>query len=355
MAGRSSRAHGWDDGLDPEAMEKADAEWLGAERPPGRHFRRRLRLLVHALNESAASKGRADEDRQALSHGRLTVPHEDDGEDFVHLETVALLHQVAEAAWSLLFALAPDVRSPMLFLGQLKTGELRGRVRKAKDDPANLDRLLRHVLLVDEHQPGERYRVVAEERLPAVRRLLLITASRLDDDRRLHNAIKHGFAVTTSRALIGFTLHDPSDLQPGDVPDVDLGRNAIWMTVLEQRDDPRGTRSWTVTRTALNDLDQELWAVLMLTSLLDAFWDCARARRGHGQQVQLRLPTDADVDVLNDQPPNTLRKAVFDTLYAGDGSISCIFYADRRSATRDGPRPRTSQDGDPGHGGQDSS
>ncbi len=113
---------GWDEGLSDQELSKVDAEFLGGGRPPGRHFRSRLRLLMKALDPAADM-------RQPVTYGRLTVvAEEDDDEVFVHLEAVILLHQLAEATWSLLFAAGPDVRSPSLFLAQLRTPGLPAQV-----------------------------------------------------------------------------------------------------------------------------------------------------------------------------------------------------------------------------------
>ncbi len=160
---------------------------------------------------------------------------------------------------------------------------------------------------------------------------MLLAADRLIVDRPFHNAMKHGFAVTTPRALLGFTFDDPR-LQRDADPDLELGRSAIWLAVLEQRleKDPDGRRPWTRTLTALDDLDQEFWLIELLSRLLDAFWSCAGERRGHVEQAEVVLPEGQHADDVTDRPSNRLRKAVFDNLYADrPGSIHLTLYTGR--------------------------
>lgn len=321
MAARGdNRDLGWDEELSAAALQKFDAEFLAAERPPGRHFRHRLRLLMSALEPQTQGASPA-------VHGRLTVPPEDvDRELYAHVELVPLLHQLAEAVWSLLFAIAPDVRSPSLFLAQLQPAHLKSRL-EAAEDPAHLEQLLMRALLLDAEAPdvGEEYWTASTRSLSAVQRLLVLAAARLKDDRRIYNATKHGFAVTSGRALIGFSADDPR-LQPGEVPELDFGRSAVWLSVLERLPpDASGGRRWVITRTALDDLDQEFWLVLLLTQVLDLFWACGLTRRDLAGDLDVRLLTDADVDHLVGQPRDLLHKMVFDVLYAGqEGTIKMI-------------------------------
>jgi len=327
MAGTTSSAVVPDDvppAMSVAALARADDEFLRG-RPPGQHFRHRLRLLMQALEQDAS---------QPVTQGRLTLlPEDDEPHVFVHLEAVPLLHQAAEAAWSLLYAVGPGVSSPSLYLAQLTTQQLKSRIDAARAEPDALDSLIRHALLLDPSashaDPG--YRESGEQRLPAVRRLLRLAAARLDDDRRINNAIKHGFAVTAPRAEIGFSLTDPRSA-PDQDPDLELGRAAIWLSVLEKhpKADRDGTKRWRRSLTALDDLDQEFWLILMLTYVLDALRACARARRHthDGPPLSLRLPTDSDIDNLNDRPANLIRRITFDDLYTDrEGIITMTGYA----------------------------
>lgn len=321
MASRDGeRELGWDEGLSAAALRRLDEEFLTLARSPGRHFRHRLRLLISALEPQPDSAG-------PVTHGRLTVlPENVDQVLYVHVELVPLLHQLAEAVWSLLFAIAPDVQSPSLFLAQLQPSELNRRLDAAQEQ-AHLEQLLVQALLLDAQAPnvGEEYRTAARQSLPAVKRLLLLASARLEDDRRVYNATKHGFAVTSGRALMGFSVEDPR-VEPGDVPEVDFGRSAVWLSVLERsKADGSGQRRWVSTRTALDELDQEFWFVLLLTQVLDLFWACALAQRDLADDVHVQFPTDGDVDNLMAQPQHLLHKVVFDVLYAGQaGTIKMI-------------------------------
>lgn len=315
----------WDEELSAAALQNFDAEFLAPERSPGRHFRHRLRLLMSALEPQPDSAG-------PVVQGRLTVPPEDvDQELYVHVELVPVLHQLAEAAWSLLFAIAPDVQSPSLFLAQLQPAQLKRRLEDAQD-PAHLEQLLVQALLLDAQAPdlGEEYRAAGRRSLPAVQRLLVLAAARLKDDRRVYNATKHGFAVTSGRALIGFTAEDPR-AEPGEVSEVDFGRSAVWLSVLERyQADGSGQNRWVITRTALDELDQEFWLVLLLTQVLDLFWACALAGRDLVDDLHVRFPSDADVDNLEAQPRDLLHKVVFDVLYAGQGGTIKMIVKPRR-------------------------
>jgi hypothetical protein len=320
-----NRELGWDEGLSAAALQNFDAEFLAPDRSPGRHFRHRLRLLMSALEPQPDSAG-------PVVQGRLTVPPEDvDQELYVHVELVPLLHQLAEAVWSLLFAIAPDVASPSLFLAQLQPAQLKHRLENAQD-PAHLEQLLVQALLLDAQAPnvGEEYRAAARRSLRAMQRLLVLAAARLKDDRRVYNATKHGFAVTSGRALIGFSAEDPR-VEPGEVQEVDFGRSAVWLSVLERyQADVSGQRRWVITRTALDELDQEFWLVLLLTQVLDLFWACALAGRNLVDDLQVRFPTDADVDNLVAQPRDLLHKLVFDVLHAGQGGTIKMIVKPRR-------------------------
>lgn len=311
----SARELGWEPGLSEKEVSALDDEFLAPGRAPGGHFRQRLRLLMLTASQEAG---------QTATHGRLTLAAEDlDNELFVHVELVSLLHQLAEAMWSLFLAVGPSVRSPSVFLAQLQPSELSRLIAALQQDPARLDELLQHALLLDDDAPeaGENYREVAQQRLGAVRRLLLLTAARMSDDRRIYNATKHGFAVTMERARIGFSASAPPDTV--QAPDLDFGRSSVWLTVLERTEpSPSGPRRWLLTRTALDELDQEFWLVLMLTQVLDAVWACAAARRQVLTELHLRLPTDTDIEHALAQPSELLHKFVMDTLYEGaEGTI----------------------------------
>jgi hypothetical protein len=201
-ASERSAPNGTQPTMSAAALARVDDEFLTG-RPPGQHFRHRLRLLMLTLEQ---------ERPHPVAHGRLTLPPEHDGDHvFVHLEAIPLLHQAAEAAWSLLHAVGPDTGSPSLYLARLTTQQLRSRTAAARADADLLDSLIQYTLLLDPSAPhaDPDYRQAAMPRVSAVRRILLLAAARLDEDRRVHNAIKHGFAVTAPRAEIGFSLTDP--------------------------------------------------------------------------------------------------------------------------------------------------
>jgi hypothetical protein len=331
VPGRSAEvgavAAGWDDGLDEARVRRTDEEFFAPGRFPGRHFRRRLRLL---MAEAAFVEDDGPEPGPAVFR-RLTVPPEDDGGigglAFVHVETVALAHHLAEAVWSLLLAAGPEVRSPSVFLAGLTTTELGRRVAEATGDPPVLDRLLRGALLVEEPAAAGGYSDMMGPGLAATGRLLRLAAFRLRDDRRLHNAIKHGFAVAAPSEDISLSVAGLPGSTGPDAEEISLGRAGIWLTVLERRKDPDGTRRWAVVKTALDDLDQEFWFVQMLTHVLDSLWGCTRARHGHTGEVRVRLPTETDVDRLRQQP-FAIRRVVFDDLYEDrEGRIFFTLYA----------------------------
>lgn len=314
---------GWDDGLDEARVERVEGEFFASGRSPGGHFRWRLRLL---MSTAAASREHGTTREGPVSYGRLTVPPEDDGGsgelEFVQLEMVALAHQLAEAAWSLLLAAGSGVRSPSVFLAGLTTQELDRRVAEAVAVSAVLDGLLRDALLVDEPEAAGGYADGMGAGVAAAGRLLRLAAFRLRDDRRLYNAIKHGFAVAAPREDISFTVGGLPGAVGRDAQEVEMARAGIWLTVLERRRQEDGSRRWAVVKTALDDLDQEFWFVQMLTFVLDAIWGCAGARHGHTTEVRVRLPTGQDVDRLQTDG-FLMRRVVFDDLYAGrEGRLS---------------------------------
>lgn len=321
----------WDGGLDEARVDRVDAEFFASGRSPGGHFRRRLRLLMAEAGDGAGAPG-------PVTFGRLTVPPEDDSggrTEFVQLESVALVHQLAEAVWSMLLASGPGVRSPSVFLAGLSTEGLTSRVAEATADARLMNGLLRHALLVDDPEAAGDYVDEMAPRLAAAGRLLRLAAFRLRDDRRLYNAIKHGFAVAAVREEISIAVGGVPGATGEDAEEMGVARAGIWLTVLERRKDASGRWRWAVVKTALDDLDREFWLVQMLTFVLDALWDCARARHGHPGEVRVRLPTEQDVDRLGTEG-FLLRRASFDDLYVDrQGQVSVTLYGQQPAAGSD--------------------
>ncbi len=318
MAARDAhRELGWVEALSAAALRKFDAEFL-APRPFPRTALPPPPAVAHVRAGAPTRQCRFG--RPGTTDG---AAEDVDQELYVHVELVPLLHQLAEAVWSLLFATAPDVRSPSLFLAQLPPAQLKRRLEDAQD-PGHLEQLLVQALLLDAEAPhlGEEYRTAARRSLCAVQRLLVLATARPEGRPACLQRHRARLRCHEWGALIGFSAEDPR-VEPGDVPDVDFGRSAVWLSVLERyQDEASRQRRWVITRNALDELDQEFWLVLPLTQVLDLFWACALAGRNLVDDLHVRFPSDADVDNLVAQPRDLLHKMVFDVLHAGQAGQS---------------------------------
>ncbi len=287
-----------DVGLQPAALQQVDTSFFEGK-SPSLYFEARLRLLLVALADeefASAVAGPLETDAYSLpgSDEPLVTPQ------FAAMEVTNLFHHVAETVWRL-FLCIDDPNSSRLALARLGPPQVREALRDALLlTPDKFAHRVRQVLRLQDAGAE------ATDRVNATARLLRAAAFRLLDHAPLHNATKHGFAVSAEQSVIGF-----SENADGTAPQI--SRTGLWLRLVQpvQRDD---RECWADTYVAV-DLHQMSGLTWLLTRLTHTLWQVGRGYAGLASSMQLQLPSGRQLTALLDQPRTEITRVRFDLPY----------------------------------------